>query len=962
MSGEKAMPKIFVVEDEGVVRLDIQQKLQDLGYDVPGTAASGEAALEKVAKIRPNLVLMDIRLEGDMDGVETAQILYEHFGVPVVFLSAYSDENIVQQVKTAKSFGYILKPFDSQDLYRAIEIALYKHQADKELWESEERYRRLLEGIGQPVFIVDRDGQFLFMNQVAAGRLGGKTEDLVGKSMHDLFPEEVADGQLSTITQAIESGETQVLESKTVILGENRWYDSRIYPWRSKGREIDSALGISIDITTRKQAEEALQESEEKYRNLVEDMDEGIASVDEKEDFTFVNQAVSRIFRCPKEELIGKNLKEWTTPEAYREILEQTSRRKAGRSDTYDLQIIRRDGTVKDLIVTTNPIVDENGQYSGASAIFRDITERKREEKALRRVYEDLGQRYQELDEKNRLLTAFHRIGQTILSTLNLDSVLDNLASHVIEAGLFRSLMIALVDEENQTVTVVRSFIKQKGSIFDTIERNGLHYEGPYRLDDTNITAEVARTGQRQVIVEWDPRFDRLVDTPEGKKGKVAYFLPIKYKERVLAVLATGSQVEEKEEVLRRIDQVNPLLDQFAIALEHARLYEDIQKEIIERGEMQRELVRLERQRAFGELSQGICHNLNNILSGILGPAALLEGDREIPHAPMLLESILTSTVQAAELVRRLHQAVADQPRGALQPVDINAIVRDAVLETRPRWKDEADVNGIHIEVVAQLEDIPAIRGEASETHDILSNLILNAIDALPQGGVITIHTLENGERVQLVFSDTGIGMDEETREKVFEPFFTTKMDVGHGLGLSTVYNSVTQWGGTIEVKSAPEEGTAFTLEFLPWQDDTAGKNRNEEEESIALPARLGKVLIVEDDERTIQMLSIVLEDYDVDVVTDGLTGLQQFASDKYEVVLIDLVLPGLPGDKLMQKMREQDPRVVSVLTTGWILQEDDPRISLFDFWLEKPLFPTKVLDTVKQAGKLYQTRVEEGK
>jgi len=138
-----------------------------------------------------------------------------------------------------------------------------RRQTEDALQESEERYRRLVEGVGQPIYVVDGEGQFLFMNQTAAAQLGGEPESLTGKNMHELFPVEAADYQLSRVAEVIDSGEVHASVSDTVVRGERRWYDSRIYPWRSRGGEIDSALGISIDITERKQAEEGLRQARE---------------------------------------------------------------------------------------------------------------------------------------------------------------------------------------------------------------------------------------------------------------------------------------------------------------------------------------------------------------------------------------------------------------------------------------------------------------------------------------------------------------------------------------------------------------------------------------------------------------------------------------------------------------------------------------------------------------------------
>jgi PAS domain S-box-containing protein len=175
------------------------------------------------------------------------------------------------------------------------------------------------------------------------------------------------------------------------------------------------------------------------------------------------------------------------------------------------------------------------------------------------------------IEEKDRLLAAYHIIGQAILSSLTLEQVLDKLPQQILAAGIFRSLMVALVDEANRRVQVLRSFSSY--------------------IDDVNVIAEVARTGDMQVIDGWDSkRFDPDRKPNAGDMVKVSYFFPIKQDTRVLAVLATGSTPEMKEVMLHRIEMMQPLLDQIAIALEHARLYEEVQQTIIERAQAEESL------------------------------------------------------------------------------------------------------------------------------------------------------------------------------------------------------------------------------------------------------------------------------------------------------------------------------------------------------------------------------------
>ena len=200
-----------------------------------------------------------------------------------------------------------------------------------------------------------------------------------------------------------------------------------------------------------------------------------------------------------------------------------------------------------------------------------------------------LKQRNREAEEKDQLLVAFHRIGQIILSSLDLGELLDSLPQQIIKAGLFRSLMVSLVDEPNRCIKAVLGFRRHEDGAIVRVE--GGEIGGPYSLEDKDIVAETVRTGEMQIAIEWDDRFTLRPDIrPEDRKGQVSYFIPVKQGERVLAVLATGSQIEKKDETLHRIEVMAPLLDQFAIALEHARLFETTQKEISERKQAEKAL------------------------------------------------------------------------------------------------------------------------------------------------------------------------------------------------------------------------------------------------------------------------------------------------------------------------------------------------------------------------------------
>ncbi|MBT9439463.1 MAG: response regulator, partial [Desulfobacterales bacterium] len=175
--------RILIVEDEGIIAKDIQSTLNRLGYSVIGIASSGEEAIKKAMEIHPDIVLMDIVLEGAMDGVEAAEYIHDHFDIPVVYLTAYSDDTTLQRAKITEPFGYILKPFHEKELYTTIEMALYKHTMQRKLKESEQWLATTLKSIGDAVIATDTGKLITFMNPVAEALTGWKQEEAIGKPL-----------------------------------------------------------------------------------------------------------------------------------------------------------------------------------------------------------------------------------------------------------------------------------------------------------------------------------------------------------------------------------------------------------------------------------------------------------------------------------------------------------------------------------------------------------------------------------------------------------------------------------------------------------------------------------------------------------------------------------------------------------------------------------------------------------
>ena len=252
-----ANAKILVVEDEGIVAADIQSTLKSLGYDVPAIAFSGEEAIKKVEEIQPDLVLMDIVLRGDMDGIQAAEEIHNRFNIPVVYLTAYADDKILQRAKITEPFGYILKPFEERELHINIEIALCKHKVEKALKESEEFSSSLLSNSPNPIIVINKDTSIRYVNPALERLTGFSSEELIGrKSPYPWWPE----GRLQD-TEFKKKRAEKVEELFQKKNGERFWVEMSSAPIIRDGK-LKYYLANWVDTTERKISEECLLQSE----------------------------------------------------------------------------------------------------------------------------------------------------------------------------------------------------------------------------------------------------------------------------------------------------------------------------------------------------------------------------------------------------------------------------------------------------------------------------------------------------------------------------------------------------------------------------------------------------------------------------------------------------------------------------------------------------------------------------
>ena len=256
---ETETKKIMVVEDEVVIAMRLQQRLSEMGYEVVALSHSSEESLEKARDLRPDLILMDIKIPGTLDGVAVAEIVKSELDIPVVFLTAFAEDQIIKRAKLAEPYGYIVKPFQDQELKAAVEIALYKKDMERRLQESEQKYRAMINSMGDAIHVVDRGLRILVANPALVQwneELGLETE-AVGRTIPELFPF-LQDTVMEEYQQVFDTGKSLISEEKIRIDDREFYTEVRKIPIFEKGI-VERVITIVRNITQRKENEAALE-------------------------------------------------------------------------------------------------------------------------------------------------------------------------------------------------------------------------------------------------------------------------------------------------------------------------------------------------------------------------------------------------------------------------------------------------------------------------------------------------------------------------------------------------------------------------------------------------------------------------------------------------------------------------------------------------------------------------------
>ncbi len=638
---------------------------------------------------------------------------------------------------------------------------------------------------------------------------------------------------------------------------------------------------IFQDITERKQAEERLRLQSMALLAAAN----GIIITDRSGTILWVNPAFTKLTGYPAAEVIGQNprlMKSGRHDESfYRDLWHTVA---SGRVWHGDMINRRKDGSLYHEEMTVTPVCDERGEVTHFIAIKQDITHRKETERSLR-----------ESEETFRSLSASSPLGIYLTDINGGCTYVNPRCREIFGFSLMESMDYGWADFVHPDD---RAAALQRWSDYvKSAEGEYSHEARVQRRDGTIRTVHI-----RSAPLRSD---DGL---PMGFVGSI-------------------------EDVTVRKQAENDLRESKR-SLEHA---------LDELKAAQQQVIQRERLGALGTMASGIAHDFNNALAAILGfsellcqrPETLADKEKTLRY----LQMMNTAAHDAGNVVNRLREFYRRREDGEVfTPVSLNQIVQQAISFTQPKWKNQAEANGIAIHAVTELGTIPTITGSASDLREALTNLIFNAVDAMPQGGIITLRTHSQNSHVILEVADTGTGMTEDVRRRCLEPFFTTKGDHGTGLGLSMVYGILQRHKGTIDIQTAPGRGTTFILS-LPVKIESPTATETDSTPHAIRPLR---VLLADDQDTVRQILReyLVGDGHTVTTAINGKEGLEKFRSAEFDVVLLDRAMPGMSGDQVAATIKLLNPKMPVILLTGFgnMMQAAGEKPAGVDLVLAKPV------------------------
>jgi PAS domain S-box-containing protein len=795
---------ILIVEDENIIALDLESRLLGLGYRVVGIAASGLEAIRKAEALQPDLVTMDIVLKGDTDGIQAADQIRARLDLPVIFVTAYFDNKTLERAKQAAPYGYVLKPFEDRELRSTIEVALYRHSMEKKLRDSEARFRLLAEHARDLIFRYRRmpTPGFEYVSPSAATLLGYAPEEFY------------ADPELGY--KIVHPDDRQCLKPPTepdpfknsLVLrwlrrdGQMIWLEQTIVPLYDEAGHLIAVEGVMRDVTERKQAEEALRESERKFRRIIEQSSDAIVLTDEQGGIIEWNWRAEQLIGLKRAEALGRSVwdiqfqmspEERRAPATYEHIkAAELDLLRTGQSpwlhQIQEVEIQRLDGTRR--MVQTTTFSTQTAQGFMLGSIMRDITGRKQAEEVLAR--------------HDREMAALYETSLEVNSLLDVSALLHAIVRRSAELLGMQMGGLYLVTPGGDALELVVSHNLPR-DFTDVKLQLG---EG--------LAGRVAQAGQPMMVDDYSSWEGRVAVYADGSFHRVLG-VPLKARNRVLGVIT----VQDEQVGLFSEDEIRLIslfADQAAIAVENAWLVATLRQSNAELATRNEEL---------DAFARTVAHDLRNPLGSLMGFADTLAAYYETmldDERNMCLKAVHRNGQRMGSIIDELLLlASVRQEDVQLEPLDMHSLVSEA------RYRVEQVLKDHTVQFVIPAE-WPVAIGYAPWVEQVWVNYLSNAIKyGAPPAETHQTPLIELGAdilpggAVRFWVRDNGRGLTADECARLFTPFTRLKQvhAKGYGLGLSIVRRIVEKLGGQVAVESSGVPGQGSTFSFtLPAKID----------------------------------------------------------------------------------------------------------------------------------------------
>ncbi len=831
------------------------------------------------------------------------------------------------------------------------EVINEQKRVAEELEMSRLRLLGLINSAMDGIISLDENQKIILFNPASEKMFGVTAEEMIGKTLDELIPEPYRDLHANQILRFGRSGKTDksrhMMRMRIIYglrsNGETFPMEASISQIEVGGRKIYTV--IHHDVTDQLKAREELRQSEENYRTLYENSSVGIYRTTPDGRILMSNPALVKLLGYSSfEELANRNLEVTGFEPSYPRSEFVSEIEEKGEIKGLESSWIKKDGTPIFVRENARAIRDVDGKTLYYDGVVEDISERKEAEDKISRL--------------NRVYAVLSGINQAIVRIRDKQKLFEEACRIAVEVGNFKLAWIGIVNEEEQSLKIAA----KAGSALEFLDLIYISFTGKDSIGRGPMGAQL-RKGYpvvRNDIEHDDIMLPWKADSLKFGIGSAATF-PFMGEDRLYGGITFYSSevgLFDPQEVL--------LLQELSSDIVYAM--ENLDRDE-QRKSLQTQLVQAQKMESLGTLAGGIAHDFNNILGIIMGYTAFLDA-KELPRDRIekSVNAIKKATDRGAALVKQL-LTFARKEESIYETVQINEVVNESarlLKETLPKT----------VNLVTNLADnVPTIAADVTQLHQVILNLCVNARDAMPDGGVITMTThLDDGEKfssrspepgggqyVVLGVGDTGIGMDGETKRRIFDPFFTTKgVGKGTGLGLALVHSIVTNHNGRIEVESQPGRGTTFQI-FLPVKNEKSVSTPHKTPSMEDVRGGTETILVIEDEQMLMELVKVVLtsKGYQVISARDGDQGIEAFRKNIGEIgaVISDIGLPRVSGAEVLRQIRAIDSSAKLIAASGFI--EPEVKSKLMEIgvtsFVHKPYATSEILRTLRDlldAGK----------